>query len=74
MVLDRVAEALADRQVTVPDGGIEVLPEDFSTLGELDPITVRVTAPTQGNSLYIFDSLFNRNVSSQVVMVREFDE
>lgn len=74
MVLDRVAEALADRQVTVPDGAIEVLPEDFSTLNELDPITVRVTAPTQGNSLYIFDSLFNRNVSSQVVMVREFDE
>ena len=78
--MERVIEALADRQVNLPTGaggepeGVEIIPNDFSELSELDTITVRITAPTQGNSLYIFDSLFNRDVSSQVTMVREFNE
>lgn len=75
-VIARVKEVLADRQVVLPnDSAIEVLPDvDWSTLNELDQITVRITAPTAGNSLYIFDSLVNRNVVSQVTMVREFNE
>ena len=80
MVIARVQEVLTDRQVTLPNDvngdpqGIEVLPEDFSTLRELDPITVRITAPTAGNSLFIFDSLLNRDVVAEVTMVREFNE
>lgn len=75
-VIARVKEVLADRQVVLPDdSAIEVLPDvDWSTLNELDQITVRITAPTAGNSLYIFDSIVNRNVVSQVTMVREFNE
>lgn len=80
-VIARVREVLADRQVilgTNGDGsqvGVEVLPDvDWSTLNEMDQITVRITAPTRGNSLYIFDTLVNRDVSSSVTMVREFNE
>lgn len=80
MVIDRIKEVLTDRQVVLPTDssgnpeGIEVIPEDFSTLRELDPITVRITAPTAGNSLFIFDNLANRNVVAEVTMVREFNE
>jgi Flp pilus assembly protein TadG len=79
-VYDRAVEALADRLVTLPTDsagtvtGIVINPTDFSTLSELDPITVTITAPTAGNSLYIFDTLVNRNVTSSVTMVREFDD
>lgn len=79
-VMARVVESLADRNVMMPvDGqgnptGIEVIPSDFSELSALDPITVRITVPTEGNSIFIFDYLLNRNVVSTVTMVREFDE
>ncbi|MFT5299781.1 MAG: hypothetical protein ACI814_000554 [Mariniblastus sp.] len=77
-VLDRVQEMLNDRQVDIPSGdpalGVTVTPSDFSGLGELDPITVKITAPTAGNSIFIFDSMANRNVSASVTMVREFDD
>ena len=77
-VLDRLAEVLADRQITIPNGdanaSIQVTPDDFSTLKALDPITVTITAPTAGNSIFIFDSFVNRYISKSVTMVREFDE
>jgi hypothetical protein len=79
-VMDRVLEMLEDRLITIPEDsggspqGIEIIPSDFSGLNALDPITVRITAPTAGNSLYIFDSLVNRDVGVSVTMVREFDE
>lgn len=77
-VIARVEQALADRQVTIPSDdaslGITVIPSNFSSLNALDPITVQIVAPTAGNSLYIFDSLVNRNVSASVTMVREFDD
>lgn len=79
-VYARAVEALADRNVTLPtndDGesvGIVIEPSDFSTLKSLDPIKVTITAPTAGNSLYIFDTLVNRNLTASVSMVREFDE
>lgn len=76
----RVVEALADRLITMPtDGsgnplGIEVIPSDFSDLNALDPITVRITTPTAGNSIFIFKYMLNREIISSVTMVREFDE
>ncbi len=79
-VMERVLEMLEDRLITIPEDsggspqGIEIIPSDFSGLNALDPITVRITAPTAGNSLYIFDSLVNRDVAVSVTMVREFDE
>jgi hypothetical protein len=77
-VRETVLAALADRQVTIPGDdaslGITITPEDFSELEALDQITIQIVAPTAGNSLYIFDSFVNRNVSCSVTMVREFDE
>jgi hypothetical protein len=69
---DQVEAVLAARNIT--GSTITITPNDFSTLRALDPITVTVTAPTTGNSLYVFDFLAGRTVSGQVSMVREFDE
>ena len=68
----QVNSVLAARSIT--GATITVVPSDFSTLSALDPITVTVTAPTAGNSLYIFDFLAERDVSGEVSMVREFDD
>jgi len=76
-VIDRVLEALDDRQVFIPDEdgfGVRVLPADFSQLSALDPITIEIVAPTAGNSIFVFDTLFNRKITASVTMVREFDE
>ena len=79
-VYDRAIEVLAARRVTLPadeDGnpvGILIEPSSFDSLKALDEIRVTITANTSGNSLYIFDSLFNRNIRASVSMVREFDE
>ena len=74
-VEDEVRAILAARDVTLDNGGsITIVPSNFSSLQALDPITVRVTARTTGNSVVIFDSLVNREVSAQVVMLREFNE
>lgn len=79
-VMERLIEVLQDRQISLPtqDGGepegVEIIPDDFSTLKALDTITVRITVPTQGNSRFIFSHLFNRSVTSQVTMIREFDD
>ena len=56
-VLDTVQAALADRQVTVPEGAITITPPSFGALSALDPIRIEIVAPTAGNSLYIFDRL-----------------
>lgn len=80
MVQARVEEVLAQRGVTLPENGegdavgILIEPADFSGLRALDQISVQITAPTAGNSLFIFDNLLNRNVVSKVTMVREFNE
>lgn len=79
-VYERAMEALKDRQVSLPRNasgqelGVIVTPANFSGLKSLDPIRVTITAPTRGNSMYIFDTLYNRNVTASVSMVREFDE
>jgi Flp pilus assembly protein TadG len=75
-VRERALEALADRNVTLLDAdeSITITPNDFSELNALDEIRVTITAPTAGNSLYIFDTFVNRNVTASCSMVREFDE
>ena len=76
-VTARVQEALDDRKVVIPNEGgfgVRVLPPDFSNLSALDPITIEIIAPTAGNSIFVFDTLFNRNITASVTMVREFDE
>ena len=79
-VRERVEEVLADRNVVMPIDdqgeitGITIVPENFDSLNALDPIIVRIEAPTTGNAVYIFDALFNRNVRANCSMVREFDD
>ena len=75
-VRERALEALSDRHVTLIDAdeSINVEPSDFDDLNALDEIRVTITAPTAGNSLYIFDTFVNRNITASVSMVREFDE
>jgi len=68
----RAIAVLASRDIV--GATIEVIPSDFSALTELDNISVRITAPTAGNSIFIFDNLANRNIQSQVTMIREFDD
>ncbi len=68
----RVMDILAARNVT--DAQIEIIPDDFSTLDALDPITIRVTANTQGNAALVFDAMVDVDVSADVVMVREFGD
>ena len=71
-VENRAREVLADRGV---DGGnVVVTPGNFDSLRALDQITVRISAPTAGNSIFIFDNLAGRTVVSEVTMIREFDD
>ena len=71
-VRTEVESVLAMRDVQ--GATITIEPSDFDPLNALDPITVTVSAPTAGNSLYIFDFMADRVVSAQVTMVREFDD
>lgn len=79
-VYDRAVEVLAQRNITLPTGGdgklegVVIEPGDFSSLKALDEIRVTITASTSGNSLYVFNTLFNRDISASCAMVREFDD
>lgn len=76
-VIFRANEVLTSRGITYPQGanyGVFVTPSDFSDLNALDPITVTISVPTEGNSIFIFDTLANRKIQASVTMVREFDE
>ncbi len=53
---------------------VNITPSDFSTLDQLDLITINVQAPGAGNSFFIGQFLNGRWMSSTVRMVREFDE
>jgi Flp pilus assembly protein TadG len=68
----RCQEVLNARSVT--GATVVVTPTDFSSLNALDPVTVRVTAPSAGNCVMIFDHMVNRDVSAEVIMAREFTE
>jgi Flp pilus assembly protein TadG len=69
--IDRVEEMLAKRNIT--GATITVTPNDFTGMKALDPIVVKVTAPTEGNSTYIFNFMVGAEVTGEVTMVREFD-
>ena len=71
-VINECNAVLAARGVT--GATVSVTPADFSTLSALDPISVTVSAPTNGNSTYIFNFMADRSVSARVTMVREFDD
>lgn len=48
--------------------------DDVEDLDALDPITLRIVAPSAGNATPIFEYLVNRNIEASVTMVREFDK
>ena len=68
----RATEVLADRGVT--GATVTITPSSFDALSSLDQFTVAISAPTAGNSIFIFDNLANRTIQSSVTMVREFDD
>ncbi len=71
-VQTRCEEILAARNIQ--NATITITPSNFDSLDALDPITVTVSAPTAGNSLFIFDFMAARTASAEVSMVREFDD
>lgn len=58
----------------VVDYEINITPADFSTLSQLELITINVEAPGAGNSFFIGQFFEGQWISSTVKMVREFDE
>ena len=68
----RAQEVLADRRVV--GATVVITPTNFEPLSALDQISVEITAPTAGNSIFIFDNLVNRTITSKVTMIREFDD
>ena len=71
-VEDRALEVLTDRGVT--GGSVIITPGSFDSLEALDQISVEISAPTAGNSIFIFDNLAGRIIRSKVTMIREFDD
>ncbi len=70
--LDTVNDVLAARGIT--GATVTVSPNGFETLSALDPVTITITAPVNSNSAYISTWFAGESVTSQVVMVREFDD
>ena len=66
-------QAILDAR-NVQNATITITPSNFDSLDALDPITVTVSAPTAGNSLFIFDFMADRTASAEVSMLREFDD
>jgi hypothetical protein len=70
-VREYVGELLVDRGVNIGDGNIEVIPASFNNQRALDPVTVRITAPTAGNSIFVFQHMANRNLVAEVTFAFE---
>ena len=68
----RCQEILTARQVT--GATITVVPTDFSELDALEPISVTVSAPYNGNSRFVFSVFGGRTNDATVSMMREFDD
>ena len=65
-------QLLTDRGIQ--GGTISVTPADFSTLNALQPISVTVQAPLDGNCWFINQFLRNGQITATVQMVREYDD
>ena len=70
-VREYVMELLADRGVNAGAGSIEINPATFNNRRALDPVTVRVTVPTAGNSIFVFQHLANRDLVAEVTFAFE---
>ena len=88
-ILIRTAQVLEFRQISLgtasttefadadDDFGIFLITRDdlpVEDLDALDPITVRVVAPSGENATPIFNHLVDRKIQASVTMVREFDK
>lgn len=65
-VREYVRDILEDRGVNVDNGDIEITPASFTNQRALDPVTVRVSVPTAGNSIFVFEHLANRTLVAEV--------
>jgi len=73
-VIQRVQDILDARNVSLGDSGtIQVTPSSLESMQTLQPLTVTVTAPSAGNSAFVFNALANRTIRAEVRMAREFD-
>jgi len=70
-VREYVGELLVDRGVNIGDGNIQITPASFANHRALDPVTVRITAPTAGNSIFVFQHMANRNLVAEVTFAFE---
>jgi hypothetical protein len=76
-VIIRANEVLTARGVVIPTNnpnlGVRVTPTSFDNLNAMDRIRVEITAPSEPNSLFIFNTFVNQQIKASVTMVREFD-
>ena len=70
-VIDYVQDLLEDRGVNIGDGNIEITPANFANQRALDPVTVRISASTAGNSIFVFQNLANRTLAAEVTFAFE---
>lgn len=88
-ILTRTAQILEFRNVSLgeasmtefaqpgDDYGIFLITRDglpVQDLDALDPITVRIVAPSGENATPVFKHMLNRNIEASATMVREFDK
>lgn len=66
-----VIDILEDRGVDIGNGNIQITPASFANQRALDPVTVRITAPTAGNSVFVFEHLANRDLVAEVTFAFE---
>jgi hypothetical protein len=66
-----VRDILEDRGVDIGDGNITITPSTFGNQRALDPVTVRVTAPTAANSMFVLRDIANRTLVAEVTFAFE---
>lgn len=70
-VREYVSELLEDRGVNIGDGNIEITPANFDNRRALNPVTIRITAPTAENSIFVFSHMANRSLTAEVTFAFE---